>query len=249
MGTEPIPGALRQRCPTPNWGAIARRDAPACALNRENENADPMIERRTLLAAGAALLLARALPAQAQTVDSSRAATFIQSTGQELVAAINGRGSVAQRREQVAAILRRAVDVDGVGRFILGRWWRQATPQEQADYMRLFEETLIHNLAARFGEYQGVRFSLGRSQQRTEDDTLVNTIIERPNQPAFSLDWRVGEVNGQPRVVDVIAEGTSLRLTTRSEYSAVISRNGGRVSALLDAMRNQVAQLAAREGR
>jgi phospholipid transport system substrate-binding protein len=50
-------------------------------------------------------------------------------------------------------------------------------------------------------------------------------------------------------VVDVIAEGTSLRLTTRSEYSAVISRNGGRISALLDAMRNQVAQLAAREGR
>ncbi|MDQ1079915.1 phospholipid-binding protein MlaC [Pseudoroseomonas cervicalis] len=115
--------------------------------------------------------------------------------------------------------------------------------------MRLFEETLIRNLSARFGEYQGVRFSLGRSQQRTEDDALVNTIIERPNSAAFSLDWRVGEVNGQPKVVDVIAEGTSLRLTQRSEYSAVISRNGGRVGALLDAMRGQIAALAAREGR
>jgi phospholipid transport system substrate-binding protein len=159
------------------------------------------------------------------------------------VAAINGGGSVEQRRQRVAGILRRAVDVDGVGRFILGRYYRQATPDEQAQYMRLFEETLIRNLSARFGEYQGVRFSLGRSQQRTEDDTLVNTVIERPNSPAFSLDWRVGEVGGQPKIVDVIAEGTSLRLTTRS----VISRNGGRVSALLDAMRNQVAQLAARE--
>ena len=57
------------------------------------------------------------------------------------------------------------------------------------------------------------------------------------------------EVGGQPRVVDVIAEGTSLRLTTRSEYSAVIQRNGGRVASLLDAMRNQIAQLAARETR
>ncbi|MFH5924664.1 MlaC/ttg2D family ABC transporter substrate-binding protein [Roseomonas xinghualingensis] len=208
-----------------------------------------MIERRTLLAAGAALALARALPASAQGADAARAAAFIQATGRELVAAINSNAPVARRREQVASILRQAVDVDGVGRFILGRWWRQATPEEQATYLRLFEETLIRNLSARFGEYQGVRFSLGRSQQRTEDDTLVNTIIERPNSPAFTLDWRVGEVNGQPRVVDVIAEGTSLRLTTRSEYSAVISRNGGRIAALLDAMRNQVAQLAAREGR
>ena len=208
-----------------------------------------MIERRPLLAAGAALLLARALPAAAQPVDTARAASFIQATGRELVAAINGGGAITQRREQVAAILRRAVDVEGVGRFILGRYWRVATPEEQAQYMRLFEETLIRNLSARFGEYQGVRFALGRSQQRTEDDALVNTIVERPNLAPFSLDWRVAEVGGQPRVVDVIAEGTSLRLTTRSEYSAVISRNGGRVAALLDAMRNQVAQLAAREGR
>ena len=211
----------------------------------------PIIGRRPLLtaigAAFGAAAMGGATPARAQAVDTARAASFVQATGQELVAAINGGGSVEQRRQRVAAILRRAVDVDGVGRFILGRYYRQATPDEQAQYMRLFEETLIRNLSARFGEYQGVRFSLGRSQQRTEEDTLVNTVIERPNSPAFSLDWRVGDVGGQPKIVDVIAEGTSLRLTTRSEYSAVISRNGGRVSALLDAMRNQVAQLAARE--
>lgn len=210
-----------------------------------------MMQRRALFLAGTAGLAAwtatGARPAGAQAVDPARATAFIQGTGQELVAAINGGGPVAQRRTQVAAVLRRAVDVPGVGRFILGRYWNTATPEEQQTYMRLFEETLIRNLSARFGEYQGVRFSLGRAQQRTEDDTLVNTIIERPNSAAFSLDWRVAEVGGQPKVVDVIAEGTSLRLTTRSEYSAVVTRNGGRVSALLDAMRNQVSQLAARE--
>ncbi|WP_376089523.1 phospholipid-binding protein MlaC [Roseomonas sp. CCTCC AB2023176] len=205
------------------------------------------MQRRALLLAAAALPMTSIAPAGAQAVDPARATAFIQATGQELVSAINGAGGVAQRRAQVAAVLRRAVDVEGVGRFILGRYWRTATADEQQQYMRLFEETLIRNLSARFGEYQGVRFSLGRAQQRTEDDTLVNTVIERPNTAAFSLDWRVADVGGQPRVVDVIAEGTSLRLTTRSEYAAVVSRNGGRVSALLDAMRSQVAQLAARE--
>lgn len=205
------------------------------------------MQRRALLLASLAAPLPFAGGVRAQMVDTARATSFIQATGAELVGAINAAGSVEARRGRVAAVLRRAVDVEGVGRFILGRFYRTATPEEQQTYMRLFEETLIRNLSARFGEYQGVRFSLGRAQQRTEDDTLVNTVVERPNTPAFSLDWRVAEVGGQPRVVDVIAEGTSLRLTTRSEYSAVITRNGGRVSALLDAMRNQVAQLAARE--
>jgi phospholipid transport system substrate-binding protein len=160
-----------------------------------------------------------------------------------LVRAINSGAPVAQRREQVAAILRRAVDVEGVGRFILGRWWRIATPEQQQEYLQLFEQVLIHNLSARFGEYQGVRFSLGRSQARTEEDALINTVVERPNSPPFALDWRVADVAGQLRIVDVIAEGTSLRLTTRSEYSSVITRNGGNVSALLAAMRQQNQQL------
>ncbi|MHA8046762.1 phospholipid-binding protein MlaC [Roseomonas mucosa] len=207
--------------------------------------------RRPLLLAALALLPALALrhPALAQTVDPGRATAFIQSTGQELVAAINANTPVAQRRQQVAGVLRRSVDIQGVGRFILGRWWRQASPAEQQEYMRLFEETLIRNLSARFGEYQGVRFSLGRAQQRTEDDVLVNTIIERPSTAPFTLDWRVSDVGGQPKIVDVIAEGASLRLTQRSEYSSVISRNGGRVAALLDAMKQQIAQLQAQEGR
>jgi len=211
-------------------------------------------DRRTLLAATLGLTLAGAAgltfagAARAEP-DPARAAQFIQTTGQELVAAINSNAPVAQRRQQVAAILRRNVDIEGVGRFILGRWWRVATPAEQQEYLKLFEETLIHNLAARFGEYQGVRFTIGRTQQRSEDDVLVNTIVERPNSAPFSLDWRVGEVNGQFKVVDVIAEGTSLRLTQRSEYSSVIQRNNGQVSALLTAMRNQIQQLAARQGR
>jgi phospholipid transport system substrate-binding protein len=212
-----------------------------------------MASRRSLLGtaalATAALAAATAGDARAQGADTARAAQFIQTTGQDMVAALNSNAPIERRRQQVAAILRRAVDIEGVGRFILGRWWRQASAAEQQEYMRLFEETLIRNLSARFGEYQGVRFSLGRSQQRTEDDVLVNTIIERPNIAPFALDWRVGDVNGQPRVVDVIAEGTSLRLTQRSEYSAVIQRNNGQISALLAAMRNQIQQLAAREGR
>jgi phospholipid transport system substrate-binding protein len=206
----------------------------------------PLLPRRVFLAGLAAIA---GTPALAQQMDIARATAFVDRAGQDLVNAINDpRLNPKQRRDKVASILRTAIDIEGTGRFILGRYVRQASPAELQDYLKLFDEIIIRNLSARFGEYRGVKFSLGRSQQRTEEDALVSTLVERPNSPAFTLDWRVAEINGQPKVVDVIAEGTSLRLTTRSEYAAVIQRNSGRVASLLDAMRGQIAQLAAREG-
>jgi phospholipid transport system substrate-binding protein len=205
-----------------------------------------MLSRRLLLAG---LAGSTSSSAKAQQMDITRATAFVNKAGQDLVTAINDqRLNPAQRRDRVASILRNAIDIEGTGRFILGRYVRQTSPAELQDYLKLFDEIIIRNLSSRFGEYRGVKFSLGRSQQRTEEDALVSTLVERPNTPSFTLDWRVADINGQPRVVDVIAEGTSLRLTTRSEYAAVIQRNGGRVAALLDAMRGQIAQLAAREG-
>jgi phospholipid transport system substrate-binding protein len=205
-----------------------------------------LLSRRLLLAGLAGFTSSSA---KAQQMDITRATAFVNKAGQDLVNAINDqRLNQTQRRDKVASILRNAIDIEGTGRFILGRYVRQASPAELQDYLKLFDEIIIRNLSARFGEYRGVKFSLGRSQQRTEEDALVSTLVERPNTPAFTLDWRVAEINGQPKVVDVIAEGTSLRLTTRSEYAAVIQRNGGRVASLLEAMRGQIAQLAAREG-
>lgn len=208
--------------------------------------------RRSLLLAAASLPAATVVAGRpvAAALDTQSATRFIDAAGNELIAAINDpRLDLAARRARVAAVLRRVIDIEGTGRFILGRYTRQATSAELQEYNRLFEETIIRNLSARFGQYRGVRFAMGRSQQRLEDDVLVSTIIEPPSMAAFGMDWRVAEVGGQPRVVDVIAEGTSMRLTQRSEYAAVIQRNGGRIAALLDAMRANIAQLAAREAR
>lgn len=202
----------------------------------------PAPTRRIGLAMAATLLASSGAQAQAEL---ARATAFVRAAGDDLTAAINDPALGPEpRRLRIAAILRRAVDIEGVGRFVLGRFWTVASPAEREEYLRLFDAWLTQNLAARFGEYRGVRIALGRTQSRTADDALVSTAIDRPGNPAFTLDWRVALVDGQPRVIDVIAEGTSLRLTQRSEYAAVITRNGGQVAPLLAALRQQVSQTA-----
>lgn len=178
---------------------------------------------------------------------TSRAAAFIEAQGKALVAVLDSDAPLPEKRTEVARILREAVDVRGVGQFVLGRHWRTASEAQRNQFLELFEEMLVRNLSARFGELQGVTFEVGRAQPRGEEGVSVATTVNRPGQPPVLLDWLVSETSGRPLIVDLVAEGTSLRITQRSEYSAVIQRGGGRLESLLDAMRRQLAQLEARE--
>jgi phospholipid transport system substrate-binding protein len=57
------------------------------------------------------------------------------------------------------------------------------------------------------------------------------------------VGWAVDQVDGSPKIVDVIVAGTSLRITTRNDYASVITSHGGQVSALLTAMQNQIDRI------
>jgi phospholipid transport system substrate-binding protein len=204
-----------------------------------------MLTRRTLLqltgAASVLALLGPVLVGPALAQSAHQATAFIESTGDALVAVVNGPGSLPDKRRQLQQVIDSNVDVDEIARFCLGRFWHQATPEQQRQYVSLFHEVLLNNITAKLGDYQGVRFNMGRTQER-EDTDVVGTTVERPNNPPTQVDWIVSNATGHPKIIDVVAEGTSLRLTQRSDYASYLSRNGNNVKALIDAMRQQAAQ-------
>lgn len=170
-----------------------------------------------------------------------KAAAFVKSTGDKLVAVVNGPGSSSQKRAEMTRIINSAVDVDGVGRFCLGRYWRQASSQQQKEYLQLFHEVLVTNITSKLGEYQGVSFTMGRSRMQDED-AWVSTTVTRPNNPPTAVDWVIADPGSSPKIIDVVAEGTSLRLTQRSDYASYLTHNNNNIDALITAMRNQVSQ-------
>src|SRR5271157_2948138 len=127
-----------------------------------------MPNRRNLLILATAMLLPGSpgifRPAHAQTV-ADRASAFVKATGDKLVAVVNGPGTPQQKRGTLTQIIEAAVDVDDVARFCLGRYWRNATPEQQKQYTSLFHGVLVTNITAKLGEYQGVRFTMGRAQE------------------------------------------------------------------------------------
>ncbi len=133
------------------------------------------------------------------------------------------------------------VDVGGIGKFCLGRFWRQATPEQQKQYLALFHEVLVTNITSKLGEYKGVKFTMGRARPQG-DDAVVSTTVDRPNNAPTAVDWVISNPSSAPKIVDVIAEGTSLRLTQRQDYGSYLTHNSDNINALIAAMKHQVSE-------
>jgi phospholipid transport system substrate-binding protein len=205
-----------------------------------------MSNRRQFLSLIAGLTIAAGLASgarvpHAQAQAASRASAFVKATGDKLVAVVNGPGSTQEKRRQLTQIIDSAVDVDGVARFCLGRFWRQASAQQQKSFVELFHQVLVTNITAKLGEYKGVTFTVGRSRQQDEDE-IVSTVVERPNNPPTNVDWVIGDPASSPKIIDVVAEGTSLRLTQRQDYASYLAHNNYDINALINAMHQQIEQ-------
>jgi phospholipid transport system substrate-binding protein len=204
-----------------------------------------MPNRRTFLILTAASLLpvsARLVrPANAQAA-IGQASTFVKGIGDRLVAVVNGAESTRDKRAKLTSIIDGAVDVDGVARFCLGRFWGKASADQQQRYTELFHQVLVNNITSKLGEYRGVRFSMGQARQREDRDVDVYTVVERPNNPPTNVKWIINNPASNPKIIDVEAEGTSLRLTQRQDYGSYLMRNNSDIDALIKAMKQQVAQ-------
>jgi phospholipid transport system substrate-binding protein len=195
--------------------------------------------RSYILGAFATLPILAAASAQ---VAPDAAKTFITQSGQQLVTVVNSNASTAQKADQLRQLVDQIVAVDTVGDYVLGRYKNVATPDQHTQFLTEFHQLLSYNITYQIKAYQGITFTVNGATVQG-NDTIVDTTITRPGQPDADVGWAVDEINGAPKIVDVIVAGTSLRITTRNDYASVITSNGGQVSALLSAMQGQIDRI------
>ncbi len=197
-----------------------------------------LTRRRLLIGSVAVAALARMPRAWAQ--EAAAAAAFVESFGNKLVDVVNGDGTLPEKEQRLKPLIDGSIDVDTIAKFCLGRYAAMATPQQMTDFTRLFHDVLLFNITSKLGDYRGVTFRMGESSVRG-NEAFVGTLVQRPNSAVNNVRWVVSTVSGSPKIVDVVAEGTSLRLTQRSDYSSYLNHNGNSIDSLLGAMRRQIA--------
>lgn len=194
-----------------------------------------------LLAILALLGMAPAANAQAKT-SPQQSETFIQDIGSRAVALLAKYDDKDPRhQEEFKALVRQGFDLDLIGRFALGGAWRSASPEQQKEYQQLFATWVLDSYARRLGAYKGETFGILGSQSIADTDALVDTEIKRPDGAPLKAGWRVREIGGQLKIIDVMVEGVSMALTQRQEFASVVQRQG--LDGLIQELRTRVDNL------
>ena len=202
------------------------------------------LSRRKLLAGLAALLLASPAARAVTRADAPWAAAFIRKVGDEIAAIIAAPEPPEARKARLIGLIDRVVDVPGAARFCLGRYWRQASPQQQRDYVGLFRAVLMRAVLGRINNDQQqnattqVEVQVERPEPRP-GSIYVPTLIQRRGIPPVTVTWVVNTDASDPRIIDVMAAGVSLRITIRADEAAFLQRHGENIDALLQALRAQ----------
>lgn len=119
------------------------------------------------------------------------------------------------------------IDFEALSRWVLGKHWRRATPEQRSRFIIQFRELLLNSYLRSVTGYRDntVLFLPVRPGQ-SEGRALVDAEVTQPNGPSIHAEFRLHRVDTKWLIYDVAVEGISLVATHRSSFSREISNNG-----------------------
>lgn len=186
-------------------------------------------------------------PAGADEASSTQLAeSFVQSVGDRAVEILKSCGQEDAQGEQDALgdLIRSGFNIELIGRFVLGKYARKATPAQLGEYKGLYREFFVGSYSRQLCAFRGDLVTVLGSQPVGSRDMMVETRIDRDGQ-SLNASWRVRRSKGAYQIIDLIIDGVSMALSQRQEFSSIIV-NGG-VERLLEVLRNKLEANAGAE--
>src|SRR5215472_16378321 len=193
--------------------------------------------RRSLLTAAFALIVGALAPViLAAAADP---AAVINNLGNRALEVLGKNATPAQRVARFQELFREDFDVPGIARFVLGRYWKTATPEQQAEFVKLFEDYITIVYSSQLAAYSGETLKVTGSRPGPEGAIVASEIVRPTGAPPVKVEWHLTDRNGTYKINDVAVDGISMAVTQRSEFAAVIQRNGGQVQGLITQLREK----------
>ncbi|MCL5884090.1 MAG: ABC transporter substrate-binding protein [Deltaproteobacteria bacterium] len=137
---------------------------------------------------------------------------------------LQGEVKKAQRRGLLRKELFPYFNFEEMARRSLGVHWKNRTPGERQEFVRLFTDLLENAYAGKIEGYKGEKIRFGK-------ETLdlpyaeVKTRIVTPQGEEFSVDYRLLADGPRWRVYDIVIEGVSLVNNYRSQFAGILQKS------------------------
>ncbi len=154
----------------------------------------------------------------------------IQHTSEELQRSLQKpeyKKDFAKATRLVDQILETHVDFDRVAILILGKFWKTATPEQQARFKKEFRSLLVRTYTTAFTEYANwnIRY-LPLKLEEGDNKAVVRTEILQSGTQPVAVNYRMVNLQNDWKVYDVLIQGISLVQNYRTSFTNEVSRTG-----------------------
>ena len=174
-----------------------------------------------------AFLLAPAIDS-AYAAGSDPAVAQVQTLTASLLQAMRAGAAVstAQRYRKLAPVIKQVFALPLMTSLSVGPAWADFKPEQQEALVTAFSRYTIANYAHNFHSYDGQKFEVDAAAvSRGEEKIVRSSLIPRDGTPA-SLLYRVRNVNGAWKIIDVYYDGVSQLILHRTDFGAAIASGG-----------------------
>ena len=140
---------------------------------------------------------------------------------------------------EISAIIDEVFDYEELSRRTLGREWRNFSPDQQKEFVTLFEKLLQGIYADRILAYTSEKIEFGKETELRKGQTEVESYIITTDNKKVPLFYRMTNKSGQWRVYDVVIEGISMVKNYRGQFKEILSKK--KPEDLIETLKNKTS--------
>lgn len=140
----------------------------------------------------------------------------------------------------VKPVLENILSFDAMTRRAVGPGWRQFTPEQQKEAIRLFTTLILRTYTAKFtpGELPGVEYKTASSPAPNRVEIPTTSLYKGSR---YDVIYRLEETDGTPwRITDVVIEGVSMVANYRTQFDSQFKQGGA--DAVIASLNRSVAE-------
>ena len=148
----------------------------------------------------------------------------------------------AKSRDQRIAVLSTQIetvfDFKELSRRTLGRSWKKMSPEQQTEFVGLFQKLLQGVYADLLMTYTDQKIIFGDEKMLKKGRAEVESYLVTSDGKKIPLFYRLTDKSGSWKVYDVVIEGVSMVKNYRTQFREIMS--GGSPEKLLEVLRKKV---------
>ena len=123
---------------------------------------------------------------------------------------------------EIRAITNEVFDWQELSRRALAREWRKFSPDQQKEFVALFEQLLQNIYADRILAYTSEKIEFGKETELGKGRMEVESYIITTDNKKIPLFYRLTDKSGQWRGYDVVIEGVSMVQNYRDQFRQIL---------------------------